>query len=153
MATGFHVLPLFFHLDENYLRTAFKTLNYNFFTPEAITLVQNSPDWLVVAFAGLFCAAWFCFLIGYASQFSCILMTATCSYFYALNAFYIGTLSWDILPGDLVFDVFDAVPWRLLFRGLFASWRHLGLPPPAAVFYPAAFAIAGRIYVLLYGLV
>lgn len=95
--TGFHVLSLFFHLDENYLRTAFKTLNYNFFTPEAIALVQNSPDWLVVAFAGLFCAAWFCFLIGYASQFSCILMTATCYYFYALNAFYIGTLSWDIL--------------------------------------------------------
>ena len=87
----------FFHLDENYLRTAFKTLNYNFFTPEAIAFIQNSPDWLVAAFAGLFCVVWFLFLIGYASQFSCILMTATCYYFYAFDAFYIGTLSWDIL--------------------------------------------------------
>lgn len=90
LATGFHVLPLFFHLDENYLRTAFKTLHYNFFTSETIAFIQNSPDWLVAAFAGLFCVVWFCFLIGYVSQFSCILMTATCYYFYALNAFYMG---------------------------------------------------------------
>ena len=93
----FHVAPLFFRMDENYLQTAFKTLNYNFFTPEVIALVQRSPDWLVMAFAGLFCVSWFCFFVGFASQISCIVMTAACYYFYALNSFYIGTLSWDIL--------------------------------------------------------
>ena len=97
VTVGFHALPLFFRLDENYLHTSFKTLNYNFFTPEVITLVQKSPDWLVWVFAGLFCLSWFCFLIGLASQLSCVLMTATCYYFYALNSFYVGTLSWDIL--------------------------------------------------------
>lgn len=91
------MLPLFFRLDENYLHTAFKTLNYNFFTPEVVTAVQGSPDWLVVVFVGVFCVSWFFFLIGFASQLSCIVMTATCYYFFALNAFYIGTLSWDIL--------------------------------------------------------
>lgn len=97
LTVGFHVLPLFFRLDENYLHTAFKTLNDNFFTPEVITFVQHSPDWLVVVFVGLFCLSWFCFLVGFVSQFSCIVLTVTCYYFYALNAFYIGTLSWDIL--------------------------------------------------------
>ena len=65
LTVGFHVLPLFFRLDENYLHTAFKTLNYNFFTPEVITFVQRSPDWLVMVFAGLFCLSWFCFLVGF----------------------------------------------------------------------------------------
>ena len=97
LTVGFHVLPLFFRMDENYLHIAFKTLNYNFFTPEVITLVQKSPDWLAWVFAGLFCLSWFCFLVGLASQLSCILMTATCYYFYAPNSFYVGTLSWDIL--------------------------------------------------------
>lgn len=97
LTTGFHVLPLFFRLDENYLSTAFKTFNFNFFTPEVIAVVQHSPDWLVVVFVWMFCIAWFCFLVGLASQLSCVVMTVASYYFYALNAFYIGTLSWDIL--------------------------------------------------------
>ncbi len=97
LTAGFHVLPLLFRMDENYLHTAFKTFNYNFFAPEVIALVQKSPDGLVWVVAGLFCLSWFCFLIGLVSQLSCILMTATCYYFYALNSFYVGTLSWDIL--------------------------------------------------------
>ncbi|OGX07269.1 MAG: hypothetical protein A2Z88_06265 [Omnitrophica WOR_2 bacterium GWA2_47_8] len=44
-----------------------------------------------------FYIVWFFFLIGLFSQVSCILMTLCCYYFYALNAFHIGTLSWDIL--------------------------------------------------------
>lgn len=97
LTTGFHVLPTFFHLDDNYLSTAFKTYNFNFFPEVVIRLVQASPDWIAVAFVWLFCVAWFCFLIGMGSQTSCILMTLACYYFYALNAFHIGTLSWDIL--------------------------------------------------------
>ena len=97
LTTGFHVIPSFFHLDDNYLSTAFKTLNGSFFTPQALELVQKSPDWLVIVFVGAFGLTWFCFLIGLFSQASCILMTLGCYYFYALNDFHIGTLSWDIL--------------------------------------------------------
>ncbi|MBI5150328.1 MAG: DUF393 domain-containing protein [Candidatus Omnitrophica bacterium] len=97
LTTGFHVLPSFVHLEDNYLHTAFKTLNFNFFTPQVIDLVQKSPDGVVVAFVWLFCVSWFSFLIGWRSQISCIVMTAAGYYFYALNAFHIGTLSWDIL--------------------------------------------------------
>jgi hypothetical protein len=59
--------------------------------------VQKSPDALVYFFVVAFHITWFCFLIGLFSQISCILMTACCYYFYALNSFHIGTLSWDIL--------------------------------------------------------
>jgi len=97
LTTGLHVIPSFFHLDDNYLSTAFKTLNPIFFTDGALALAQNSPDWLVIAFVWFFCITWFCFLIGLFSQVSCILMTLCCYYFYALNSFHIGTLSWDIL--------------------------------------------------------
>ncbi len=97
LTTGFHVIPSFFHLDDNYFATALKTLNGNFFTMDFLRLVQKSPDTLVVFFVALFCLSWFCFLIGFWSQVSCIVMTACCYYFYALNSFPIGTLSWDIL--------------------------------------------------------
>jgi len=97
LTVGLHVLPSFFHLDDNYLSTAFKTLNYNFFTPSFIDWVQKSPDGLVIFFVWAFVITWFCFLIGLFSQISCILMTGCCYYFYALNDFHIGTLSWDIL--------------------------------------------------------
>ena len=97
LTTGFHVLPTFCHLDDNYFQTAFKSLNFNFFTPEVVRWVQQSPDWLVVIFAGIFCVFWFFFLIGLWSQMSCLIMTLSGYYFYALNAFHIGTLSWDIL--------------------------------------------------------
>ena len=97
LTTGFHVIPSFFHMDDNYFSTAFKSLNDSFFTPEALSLVQRSSDTIVEGFVGLFLISWFCFLIGLFSQISCILMTLSCYYFYALNDFFIGTLSWDIL--------------------------------------------------------
>ncbi len=97
LTVGLHVLPSFVPLADNYLSTAFKTLNGNFFTPGALELVAKSPDWLVVVFVWGFIITWLLFLFGLFSQISCILMTACCYYFYALNDFHIGTLSWDIL--------------------------------------------------------
>jgi len=97
LTVGLHVVPSFFHLDDNYLSTAFKTYNTNFFPPHFIYFVQQSPDALVIFFVWAFVITWFCFLIGLFSQISCILMTVCCYYFYALNDFHIGTLSWDIL--------------------------------------------------------
>ena len=97
LTVGLHVLPSFVPLADAYLSTAFKTLNGNFFTPGVLELVAKSPDWLVVVFVWGFIITWLCFLFGLFSQVSCILMTACCYYFYALNDFHIGTLSWDIL--------------------------------------------------------
>ena len=97
LTVGFHVIPAFFHMDDNFLTTAFKEVNANFFTSGVLELVGKSPDWLVIVFAAFFLVAWFCFLVGFFSQLSCILMTTSCYYFYALNCFHIGTLSWDIL--------------------------------------------------------
>ena len=97
LTTGFHVIPSFFHMDDNYFSTAFKELNGNFFTVDFLKLVQKSPDALAVFFAVLFCVSFAAFLIGLFSQVSCIVMTACCYYFYALNSYQIGTLSWDIL--------------------------------------------------------
>ncbi len=97
LTVGLHVMPSFFHLDDNYFSTAFKMLNTDFFPASFVELVQKSPDGLVMFFVWAFMMAWFCFLIGLFSQMSCILMTACCYYFYALNCFHIGTLSWDIL--------------------------------------------------------
>jgi len=94
---GFHVLPSFFHLQDNFFATAFKTYNSSFFTIGFLELIQKSPDWIVVLFVWIFCVSLFFFLVGFLSQISCIIMTASCYYFYALNAFAIGTLSWDIL--------------------------------------------------------
>lgn len=97
LTVGFHVIPSFFHLEDNYLSTAFKEVNLSFFTPAVIEWVQQSPDGLVYFFVAFFLLYWFFFLIGLYSQVSCILMTLGCYYFYALNSFHIGTLSWDIL--------------------------------------------------------
>lgn len=97
LTVGLHVIPSFFHLDDNYLAGAFKTFNTDFFPIWFINLVQQSPNWLVIIFVAGFYVTWFFFLIGLFSQISCILMTACCYYFYALNCFHIGTLSWDIL--------------------------------------------------------
>ena len=62
LTIGFHVIPTFFHLDDNFLSTAFKLVNGNFFTSGALEIVAKSPDWLVIAFVIFFIAAWFCFL-------------------------------------------------------------------------------------------
>lgn len=97
LTTGFHVIPSFMHMGDNYLPTAFKLFNANFFPEPVLDMVQKSPEWLIWAFMGFFCVTWFMFLTGLCAQVSCILMTLCCYYFYALNSFHIGTLSWDIL--------------------------------------------------------
>ena len=99
LTTGLHLIPTFFHLDDNYFATtALKTVNLSFFPSWFITWVQKSPDGLVVFFVILFCASCFFMLIGLFSQLSCIVMTLCCYYFYALNDFAIGhILTWDIL--------------------------------------------------------
>lgn len=94
---GSVMLPTFSHLSDTYLSTAFKTYNAGFFPVWFIKLVGQSQDWLVVFMVGIFCLAWLFFLIGYRSQLSCIAVTACSYYFYALNSFAMGTLSWDIL--------------------------------------------------------
>jgi len=97
LTTGFHVLPTLCHLGDNYFSTAYKALNTSFFPIPFLEWVQKSPDGLVVVFVWIFCISWFFFLIGLRSQISCIIMVLSCYYFYALNAFHVGTLSWDIL--------------------------------------------------------
>lgn len=97
LTTGLHVIPSFFHLEDTFFITAFKTCNYSFFPVAVVDLIQKSPDWLVLYFVMVFCLSCFFLLIGFFSQASCIVMTFTCYYFYALNAFAFGTLSWDIL--------------------------------------------------------
>jgi len=128
LTVGLHVMPSFFHMDDNYLSTAFKTFNTSFFPVAFINWVQKSPDGLVVFFVWAFCLTWFCFLIGLFAQLSCILMTACCYYFYALNDFHIGTLSWDILLVTLFLmcitsyhgDYFSVDALR---RGDLEAWR------------------------------
>ena len=86
-----------------------------------------------------FCITWFCFLIGLFAQISCILMTACCYYFYALNSFQIGTLSWDILLVTLFLmcvtpyhgDYFSVDALR---RGDIDAWRR-----PQALFLSSGF--------------
>jgi len=65
-------------------------------------LVQKSPDGLVVAFAVLFHISVATLFIGLFSQISCIAVTLCCYYFYALNAFHVSTLTWDILLVTMV---------------------------------------------------
>ena len=94
---GCHMIPSFFHMEDNYLSTAFKTKNYWFFPVWIIRLVERSPDGVVWTFVGLFCLSLAAFTVGLYAQLSCILMTLACYYFYALNHYHIGTLSFDIL--------------------------------------------------------
>jgi len=97
ITVGCHMIPSLLELEDNYLFTAFKEKNGSFFPIWALRLVEQSPDWLVRWFVWLFGASWCCFLIGFKSQLSGILMGAACYYFYALNSLHIGTLSFDIL--------------------------------------------------------
>lgn len=94
---GAHMIPSFFHMDDNYLATAFKTKNFSFFPVGILRLVEQSPDALVWAMVWLFCVSLVLFIKGCYSQLSCIVMTLSCYYFYALNDYHIGTLSFDIL--------------------------------------------------------
>jgi len=97
VTVGCHMIPSFLQVEDNYLSTAFKEHNGSFFPLWALQLVAQSPDWLVWVFVALFLASWACFFLGFNSQPSCLVMTASCYYFYALNSLHIGTLSFDIL--------------------------------------------------------
>lgn len=97
LTVGAVILPTFVHLDDTYLSTAFKTFNPNFFPIGILEWISQSPDWVVKIFVGVFCLSWLMFLVGLFSQISCIVMVGACYYFYALNAFAMGTLTWDIL--------------------------------------------------------
>ena len=94
---GAVVIPSFVHLEQNYFPGAFKTVNPNFFPIEFINFIQKSPEWLIVTFAWVLCLSCFAMVVGFLSQLSCIIMTLSCYYFYALNAYHVSTLSWDIL--------------------------------------------------------
>lgn len=132
ITVGTHVIPTLLPFADNYLPAAFKEKNFNFFPLAILAWVEASPVWLIYLMAGFFCLFWFCFFIGFYSQWSCILMTAAAYYFYALNSLHVGTLSWDILlvtvflmcltgyPGDH-FSV-DAW-WRRKRKGITAPDR------------------------------
>ncbi len=94
---GAHMIPSLFQMADNYLATAFKTKNLWFFPVPILRLVDASPDGVVWAFVWLFGLSLAAFTIGWYSQASGILMTLSCYYFYALNNYHIGTLSFDIL--------------------------------------------------------
>ena len=94
---GAHMIPSFFHMEDNYLSTAFRTKNFSFFPVWILRLVEHSPEAVVWSGAALFCISLAMFTLGLFSQMSCIVMTLCCYYFYALNNYHIGTLSFDIL--------------------------------------------------------
>lgn len=94
---GAHMIPSFLQLNENYLAGAFKTKNLSFFPLSILHLIEKSPDGVVLLFVAGFYFSLLTFSLGWHSQLSCILMTSTCYYFYALNNYHIGTLSFDIL--------------------------------------------------------
>lgn len=118
---GAHVLPSLLQLEDNYLSTAFKTQNPWFFPEPILRLMAASPDALVWIMAEVFVLTLASFVVGYRTQLAAILMTLSCYYFYSLNNFHIGTLSFDILlvtlflvcvtpyPGD--FLSLDSLRW------------------------------------------
>jgi predicted DCC family thiol-disulfide oxidoreductase YuxK len=102
LTTASVVVPSLVHLKELYFQGSFRELNPGFFPVWFLELVQRSPDGLVMVFAAVFYFSTFTLLIGLFSQLSCILMTLSCYFFYALNAYHVSTLSWDILLVTLV---------------------------------------------------
>ena len=126
VTVGCHMLPSFLQLDDNYLSTAFKEKNPSFFPLWALTLVDRSPDWLVCWMVGLFAFSWCSFLIGFCAQLSCLVMTACCYYFYALNSLHIGTLSFDILLVTL------SLMWITGYHGDWLSVDNLWRGEPSA---------------------
>lgn len=158
MTTGFHVIPTFFHMDDNFFPTAFKELNGVFFTMDFLKLVQQSPEALIVFFAVVFCVSCLMFFAGMFSQVSCIVMTVCCYYFYALNMFFIGTLSWDILlvtlflmcltpyHGDYfsVDSLFSRHPQPFERRRPFFIQRLLQIQIASTFFYTALYKITAQ---------
>lgn len=104
------VIPSFFHLDDTFFPTAFKEYNTHFFIERIIEWVQLSPIWLIKLMVGIFVCSGLGFLLGLFTQLSGIIVLVSCYYFYALNAFAVGTLSWDILLVTLVLMVLTPYP-------------------------------------------
>ena len=50
--------PHLLHLDDNYLRTAFKEKNFWFFPEWTLALVDKSPDALIQLMAAVFLLSW-----------------------------------------------------------------------------------------------
>jgi predicted DCC family thiol-disulfide oxidoreductase YuxK len=111
---GAHMIPSLLHLDENYLSTAFKTQNTSFFPASLLALAGRSPDGLVIGMAAVFAGALAAFGLGWCTQASAIVLTLACYFFYAVNNFHIGTLSFDILLVTLVLLCLTAYPGDFL---------------------------------------
>ena len=129
---GCHMIPSFFEMADNYLPTAFKTKNFSFFPIGILRLVEASPEWVIWAFAGLLFVSLAALTLGLCSQASCILMTLSCYYFYALNNLHIGTLSFDILLVTLA--LMCVTGYHGDFLSLDSLWR--GHPRPYARLRP-----------------
>lgn len=127
---GAHVIPSFFHMADNYLSTAFTTKNTYFFPDGVLRLVDASPDWMVWLWVAVFLASLATFALGWLSQLSAIVLTLACYYFYALNNYHIGTLSFDILMVTLVLMCVsgyhgDVLSLDSLRRGKVRSYKRL----------------------------
>ena len=127
---GAHVIPSFFQMEDNYLSTAFKTKNVWFFPASLLRLVEASPDGVVWTFVLLFHGALATFTLGLWTRRSCLLVTFACYYFYALNPYHIGTLSFDILLVTLFLMCLTPYPGDFLSldsvrRGDRQAWKRL----------------------------
>ena len=111
---GAHVLPSFLEMEDNYLSTAFRTKNFSFFPISILRWVEHSPDALVWAMAMTFCLSLTTVALGFFTQASCVILTLSCYYFYALNNYHIGTLSFDILLVTMVLMCVTNYPGNFL---------------------------------------
>ena len=131
LSAAVHVIPTFLRLDENYLSTAFRLENTYFFPPAFIEWVRQSPDFLIVFLAILFVIGCLFFTVGFLSQFSCMVLTALCFFFYALNSLQIGTLEFEALLSVLC--LLSLVPYHGDYFSLDAVLginRNAGKPRP-----------------------
>ena len=135
LSAAVHVIPTLLKLDENYLSTAFRLENIYFFPPAFIEWVRQSPDFLIVFLAVLFVISCLFFTVGFFSQFSCMVLTTLCFYFYALNSLQIGTLEFEALLSVLC--LLCLVPYHGDYFSLDAALginRNAGKPRP--FFFP-----------------
>jgi predicted DCC family thiol-disulfide oxidoreductase YuxK len=91
------MIPSFFEMADNYLATAFRTQNHNFFPAWLLRAADGASDASVWGWTATFFVSLGAFAAGLFSQLACIVMTASCYFFYARNNYHIGTLSFDIL--------------------------------------------------------
>lgn len=121
-AVGAQFLPTLVEFRDNYSSWAFKTKNGQYFPAWLLERVDASPEWLVQLMAALFVASWLCFLTGFLTQLSAVVLDLAANYLVCLNFTPHGMLSMDILlvtlflmaltpyPGDH-FSI-DARLWR-----------------------------------------